>query len=423
MRKISRWKARDTVLTILFVTWIVSFMDRMIMSVAIPYIAVDYHLSPLEMGAVMSAFFASYSVAQIPGGLLADAYGVRKVATIAMLWWSGFTAITGAAANLTQMLIARVVFGLGEGVYPACAFKTVAVWFPKKERATATAIKLAAGPLGAAISPLVVGWVMNIWGWRSVFYSLFIPGVLIALLFWIFVTDTPSESRCISTEELREIEESISTRGSSAEGRPNLLGLIRDRSVLKYFCVLFAFDIAYWGFTTWLPTYLVKARHLSMGHMEVVASLPFFAGAIGCALGGWVSDKFFSVNRRVPVIATQLLSAVLLYLTFEASSMVMFVSCQTLAGFFLMSFFSAFWALPMNTVPKEHMGIVSGFINMAGQIAAFVAPISVGYLVGAARGDFGVTFTFLVVSLLASCAIVFTLPSKWEYAQNGAIHG
>jgi MFS family permease len=102
MRKTFRWKARHTVLSVLFTTWIVSWMDRAVMSVAIPYIAIDYHLSPLAMGVVMGAFFASYSISQIPGGLLADIFGVRRIATIAMLWWSVFTAITGAAANLTQ---------------------------------------------------------------------------------------------------------------------------------------------------------------------------------------------------------------------------------------------------------------------------------------------------------------------------------
>src|SRR5690349_8670127 len=113
-----RWQARHTVLSILFATWIVSYLDRIVMSVAIPYIAADYHLSPLAMGIVMSVFFAGYSISQIPGGVLADKFGVRKVATLAMLWWSVFTAATGAAGNLTQMLIIRFVFGLGEGVFP-----------------------------------------------------------------------------------------------------------------------------------------------------------------------------------------------------------------------------------------------------------------------------------------------------------------
>ena len=418
MGKSFQWKARHTVLSILFIVWIVSFMDRMVMSIAIPYIAVDYDLSPVEMGVVMSVFFAGYSISQIPGGLLADLLGVRRVATIAMLWWSVFTAITGAAANLTQMLIARFVFGLGEGVYPACGFKTIAVWFPKKERATANAIKFAAGPLGAALAPLAVVPIVSYWGWRTVFYCLFLPGVLIALLFWIFIPDKPSESSRVSPEELGEIEESGVVATQNLEKKVNLLKILKEPNVLNCFFVLFTFDIAYWGFTTWLPTYLVKARGFSMVQMGVAASLPEFAGIVGCIFGGWVSDKHFSNNRRVPIVASQLISAFLLYLTFTANSATMLVIYQTLAGLCLNFFFTTFWALPMNTVSKKFMGVTSAFINMAGQIAAFIAPIVVGYLVGAAGGNYNLSFMFLIASLLVSCAIVFTLPSKLQHLQE-----
>jgi sugar phosphate permease len=408
------WKARHTVLSILFVTWIVSFIDRMVMSVAIPYIAVDFHLTPLAMGIVMSAFFAGYSISQIPGGFLADIFGIRRVATTAMLWWSAFTALTGAAANVTQMLFVRFIFGLGEGVYPACGFKAIAVWFPKRERATANAIRWAAGPLGAALAPLAVVPIVSHWGWRTVFYCLFLPGVLISIFFWIFIPDKPSDSSRVSPEELSEIEASSVVATQKSEPKADLLKMLKEPNVLKCFFVLFNFDIAWWGFTTWLPTYLVQARGFSMREMSVAASLPHFAGAVGSIFGGWVSDRHFSSNRRIPIVAAQLMCALLLYLTFATNSAEMLVIYQTLAGFFFNIFFTAFWALPMNTVPKQFMGSISGFINMAGQIAAFISPIVVGYLVGAAGGNYGFSFMFLVVAVLVSCAIVFALPSKLQ---------
>lgn len=399
-------------LSVLFMTSIVSFMDRMVMSSVIPYIATDFHLSSIESGVVLSAFFASYSIVQIPGGLLADKFGVRRVTTIAMLWWSAFAALTGAAANLTQMLVARFLFGLGEGVFPAAAFKAVAVWFPQKERATANAIKLAASPLGGAIAPLFVVAIMSFGTWRTVFYCLFLPGVVMSLLFWMFVADKPSESRRVSPEELAEIEGADVTTAQTALPKVKFLDALKQPNILRYFIVLFSFDIGYWGFTSWLPTYLVKARGFSIVGMGVAASLPFFAATIGCVVGGWVSDRFFSDNRRLPIVATQLLAALLLYLMFVSTSVTMLIVCQTLAGFCLSFFTSAFWALPMSTVPKSLMGIISGAINMAGQIAAFISPILVGSLVQAAKGGFASTFGLLIGSILVSCAVVFTLPSK-----------
>jgi MFS family permease len=378
------------------------------MSVALPYISGEFHLAPWQSGMVLSAFFASYSISQIPGGILADLFGVRRVATISLVWWSAFTALTGAAANFTQMLVARFIFGLGEGVFPSCVFKSIALWFPKRERATANAIKMAAAPLGSALAPLVVVGIMSIWGWRHVFYVLFIPGFVIAIILWLFVANSPAESKYIDAEELSEINEGEQV-ADGAVTKITMSEVLRQPNILRYFLALFAYDIAYWGFTSWLPTYLVKARGFSMVQMGLAASLPFVAGTVGCVLGGWLSDRFLKNSRKLPIMVSQLAAAFLLGCSYFATSSLVLIVCQTLAGFFLNFFFSTFWALPMNTVPRRLMGVASGFINMAGQIAAFISPILIGYLVGIAGGSFGLTFGLLVGSLLVSCAIVTTI--------------
>ncbi len=418
MRRTIPWKPRHLVLSILSIAWVLSFVDRMAMSVAIPYIANDFHLSPLAMGAVLSAFYASYALSQIPGGLLADKFGVRRVVTIAMLWWSIATVFTGAAANLTQMLIARFGFGLGEGLYPGCGFKTIAVWFPKKERTTANALVFAAGDLGSALAPLIVGSIIAIWNWRTVFYVLFLPGVLIAMLFWKFVPDSPPESEFQAPEYATELDANAVNVTSQTDVKPSFLSILRHPNILKYFLVLFTFDIGYWGFASWLPTYLVKARGFTVAQMGLAASAPFFAGMIGGILGGWMSDKYFSTNRRRPIIATQLATAILLYLTFTTRNAALVVLFQALTGFFISFLTSAFWALPMNTIPKKLMGGAGGLINMGGQLAAFISPLVIGALVGASGGNYDLSFIFLIVALLASCAIAFTLPSQLQNLED-----
>lgn len=409
MRSTFRWKARHSVLSVLFVAWIVAFLDRMAIAVAMPYISADFHLSPLQSGLLLSAFFASYALSHIPGGLLADLFGVRRVATFAMLWWSAFTAITGAATSLGLMAIARFIFGLGEGVFPACAFKTISIWFPKRERATANALMIASNPLGVALSPLVVVAIMSVWGWRAVFFSLFLPGIIIALSFWLFVPDDPAKSRRVSAEELAEINADEAGVDQTLSLKPTFREIAGQPNIIRYFLISFCAGTALWGFTTWLPSYLVKARGFSMVEMGVAASLPFFAGTAGCVLGGWMSDRFFSADRRIPVIATQLVSASLLYLVLTVKSVTALIICQTLTGFCLTFFNTAFWALPMNTVPKRLMGVTSGFINMAAQIAAFISPILIGYLIGADGGRFDHVFILLIASALASAAIAVTL--------------
>ena len=334
------------------------------------------------------------------------------MAAAAMLWWSIFTATTGAVVSITQMLIVRFTFGLGEGVFPACAFKTIAVWFPKRERATASAIMLASNSLGIALSPLVVVAIMSVWGWRNVFYSLFIPGIAMAMLFLRFVPNSPLErahgAQGASTDSPRR----DAVFRDNAKVKPSFLKVVKERYMLRYFFAYFFFAIATWGFTTWLPTYLVTARNLSMSQMGMAASLPFLIGSIGSVLGGWMSERTFKSNRRTAIVLAAWLSALSLYLTFHAKTLVVLVVCQTSAGFFLMFFVSSFWALPVNTVPENLMGLASGAINTAGQIAAFISPLILGFIVDAAKGDYKWAFLLLVTSLVVSSAIALALPSK-----------
>lgn len=415
------WKSRHSVLSVIVLVFLIASIDRIAMSVAIPYVAADLGLTPVQMGAVMSAFFISYSISQVPGGILADRFGVRPVATIALAWWSVFTAVTGAASNLWQLVATRFVFGLGEGVFPACAFKTVAMWYPKRKRATANSIMFAATFLGSALAPLIVVAIIAMWGWREVFFALFLPGVVMAAVFWRVIPNHPAAKREIAAEELVEILTDQEEESRNAEpGKETLATILLNSVVIRYFLVIFTFDLTYWGFTTWLPTYLVNARGFSLVEMGITASMPAFAGTVGCIIAGWMSDRFFSNHRRLPIVVSQLVAAVLLYLMFHADSTTALIVYQTLAGFFLMFFFGVFWALPMNSVPARHMGVTGGFINMAGQFAAVVAPLAIGYLVQISNGGFGLTFGFFIVALLVSVGIVLTLPSPASTKTKGA---
>lgn len=392
------------------------------MAVALPYISSDFQLTPVQSGALMSAFFVGYSLMHIPGGVLADKFGVRRVAAGALVWWSAFTAITGVAANFMQMLWVRLFFGLGEGMFPACAFKTIAIWFSKKERATANAIMLAANPLGIALSPIIVVAIMSAWGWRGVFFALFVPGIVVALLFWMFIPDNPPDSRQAEGEHGAAIDNHEGENEAPSESEASWIDLLRLDNIHAYFSAYFTYAITVWGFTVWLPSYLVNEKGLSMTHMGLAASAPFLVGAIGCITGGWISDRFFRSRRKIPIVVANLIAALCLFLAYMSESVAFAVVCQTVAGFFLMTFLSSFWALPMNTIPKTMMGAASGFINMAGQIAGIVSPILIGYLIEISGGQYGIAWLFMVGCLIASCLVVMTIRLEPEVPQEQAVH-
>lgn len=210
------WKKRYTAITIVFTVWLLSYMDRMVMATAIPYIAKEFDLSPVAMGVVLSSFFAGYFVCQIPGGILADKFGARKVMTGAVLWWSVFTAVTGAASSLVQMIWIRFVFGIGEGLAPAATWRALANWTSMKDRGIANGLMMSSNALGPALAPLFVVAIMQAWGWRAVFYSLLIPGVLLCLWIWRSLPDRPVDCKGITQEELAELQENKEELGTSS---------------------------------------------------------------------------------------------------------------------------------------------------------------------------------------------------------------
>lgn len=407
-------KRRYLVLITLFIIWFFCTMDRMLMSVAIPYIAKDFDLTPLAMGVVLSAFFGAYSLANLPGGYLADKYGAKKIASIAILWWSFFTIITGMVANLTQMLSCRAIFGLGEGVFPGCSFKLMSAWFSKKEMGKAMGIRLSANSFGAAMTPIVVVAIMAAFGWRYAFYLLGLIGIPLIIIWRLFITDKPSLDKRVSAGELALIE------GDDAQQKINeqkikTNTLLKNPVIWRFLIILFGLDMTYWGFSSWVPSFLVQARGFSMAKMGIAASLPWFGGILGCVLGGWVSDKFFKNSRRgrrVPLVVSPVLAAIFLYLTVTAASPTMIVVWLSLAGTFVNFSISAFWALPLTVIPTSVMGTVGGAINFAGQAAAFLSPMIMGYLVQASGGAFYSAFMLLVGSTLFSCLLTFTVKDE-----------
>ena len=152
------WKARYTVLTLIWLAWLLSFLDRMVMSVSLPYIGKDLNLDTTQQGLIISAFFIGYAAFQIPGGLLADKFGSRKIMAIGIAWWSVFTSLTGAVLTLPLMLAVRFFFGIGEGCFPSASWKMISTYFPSKERGRATAIQSTVNTLGPALAEMLAGF-------------------------------------------------------------------------------------------------------------------------------------------------------------------------------------------------------------------------------------------------------------------------
>jgi MFS family permease len=244
-----RWKARYSVLSAIWFGWMFSFLDRMVMSVSLPFIGKDLNIDTTMQGAILSAFFAGYALFQIPGGLLADKFGFRRMMAIGITWWSVFTALTGMIVSYPIMLVVRCLFGIGEGCFPGATWKCIATYFPPKQRATATAIQSTVNTLGPAVASLVAASIIAAFGWRTVFIVLAFPGLLIGIYCWKYVKDNPAEHGRMTPSELAELEAGeIQGTSSASQGGITFKEFLRKPILWQMVGIWFFFDITFWGF-------------------------------------------------------------------------------------------------------------------------------------------------------------------------------
>lgn len=400
------WRLRYTILVLIIFGWIFSFLDRMVMSLALPFVGKEFSLDATGQGAILSAFFAGYALFQIPGGYLADRYGSRMTMAAGISWWSAFTALTGTIVSYPLMLACRFVFGIGEGCFPGASFKAVATYFPSAQKGTAIAVMGTINTLGPAIATLIGAGIIAAYGWRAVFIAMGLPGFIVALLIWWYYKDNPAEHPHMSKHELAELDQP-GDRPAAGRG-VTYLEVLKSPVLWQMLIIWFLFAITFWGFISWLPSYLMKARGFSLIKTGITGSLPFFVGTFGSLLGGWLSD-YLKRGRKWLFVVSSALTACFLYLTFTVPSADLAVLYQCIGAFFLLFALSSLWGIIIKQFPANIMGSASGTINVGSQVAGFISPLVMGYLIDLYKGSFDAAFIFLILAVSASALLAITI--------------
>jgi len=243
---------------------------------------------------------------------------------------------------------------------------------------------------------------MNAFGWRMAFYIISVPGFVVALGAYWLLRDRPADHPRVNPEELAEIGNDEQT-----QRKITFSELLQYPVLWQLFVIYMLWDVTWWGFGAWLPSYLFKVRGFSMAHTGWVTAMPYAAGFIGVSVAGWISDR---TGRRKTVLAVVLVGiAVFLVLTAIAPNVTTAVICLTAAGFFLPAVHGPFWALPMDMLPSRVMGYAAGFVNTGGQIAGIASPIVIGALIQW-TGSYYAGFIFMAISATISALLVATLP-------------
>ncbi len=416
-----QWRVRNKMLLVLWLIFLISYLDRVNFSVALPAISAEFGLTAQEKGWVLSAFFVGYGLLQVMAGLLVDKLGARLTMTFALTWWSVFTAVTGMVSGLWGLLIVRPMFGAGEAMHPPASWKIISQWFPKKEQVRANSLNLCSIALGPAFAPLLVVTMMDWWGWRGVFYAFAVPGFLIAILCWAYMRDRPADHPSMTKEELEEINAGLpeaKVEASKEEKREAMMQALKQPSLWVLMAVYLLFGIAFWGFLSWLPSYLVEARGFDMKKMGIVASIPFFVSFVAMLVADKVCNLCFKGKKQLFVATCYMLGALFMWLSFTAETekmCILFLTLTASIGIFMP--FGAFWAISMEVLPSKIMGFASGFINTGGQIGGFIAPMVIGYLVQMYAGSYWAGFAFMEISLVLSALLLLVVRPNAERAQ------
>ncbi|HSQ77615.1 MAG TPA: MFS transporter [Nitrospirota bacterium] len=373
---------RYKILALLFLVSLLTFLDRVNISVAGKYINEAYGFSPVQYGIIFSAFVAGYMFFQLPGGYLSDRFGPRAVLTGAILWWSAFTVLTALAGALVtarlfgafgSFILVRFLIGIGEGVAFPASSKVVSVWIPYRNRALANGILLAGIGAGSALTPPLIIWIISRWGWQSTFYICGTIGVGVALLWHGYARNTPQDHPGVNKAEL----EAISDLPEKRAGLTDVDLIVKDRGMLFLSASYFVFGYIIYIYYSWFFLYLVNVKHIEIAKGSVLAAMPFLTMAITAPLGGYLSDRLCNRmgfrGRKILGVSGMAMVALTIALGSLAQNLLTAVFLLSAGAGFLFLTVGSYWAAATDLHPDK-AGSATGFMNTLANVGGIISP-------------------------------------------------
>ena len=389
-------------MVLLVVGMIICYAHRNALSVASPFMIQELNLSPTVMGILLSAFFWSYSLMQIPAGWIVDRVGVKSAYAAGFLVWSIASAVTGFANGLITLVFLRMLLGIGQSVaFPASA-RAVANWFQNMERGTVTGGYLAGVRYGQALIAFVGAFFLASYSWKLFFLIIGIVPLL-WLIPWFRLLgkweDNPTEISKI---------EATASPVKTASFFSNV-ALLKDRTVFGIFLGFFAYDYAWFVYTTWLPGYLMLERKFTAIEMGIYSSAPFVIMSIIILISGALSDLLIRRGfpeiwvRKVFIVVGMLIGCLIVPAGLVEDKMTsVWLLTISLCGLGICS--PNTWTLTQAICSKNKVGTVSGIQNFGGNLGGVIAPALTGFIATQTRSfSLAMSFTgaILVVGIIA----------------------
>lgn len=407
---------RWTIVALLFFATTINYIDRQVFGILAPLLEDEIGWSEAQYGMITSAFTFAYGFGFLFVGRMLDRFGVRRGFSAAIISWSVAAAAHAFASTGMGFAVARAALGLGEsGNFPG-AIKTVAEWFPKKERALATGIFNAGSNVGAIGAPLLVPWITLMWGWR---WAFIVTGALgfVWLVFWLAVYREPETHPKVSEAELAFIR---SDPAESTEAIP-WLSLLGHRQTWAFFMGKFMTDPVWWFYLFWLPKFLDTRWGVTLAGLAAPLVVIYLVADVGSVGGGWVSSAFikrgWSVNAGRKV--TMLIAAVMIVPTMlapHAANMWVAVAIVSVAAAAHQWWSANLFTTASDMFPRRAVASVVGIGGFAGAMGGVLFQLTVGYVLQATGSNYSLIFVFCGLAYLAALLTIHLLVPRLEPA-------
>ncbi|HEX8268219.1 MAG TPA: MFS transporter [Pyrinomonadaceae bacterium] len=405
------------IIGLVFLATLINYIDRLTLSVLAPVITKDLGLSNTEYGSIATWFLFAYTISQTLSGKLYDRVGIKKGFTVSIVVWSLAAMAHAFTKSLSGLSAVRFVLGLGEaGNWPGAA-KTVAEWFPVRQRAFGMAIFNSGAAIGSIVAPpFIVGLTAYFGHWQPTFLITGSLGFIWLVLWWVFY-DSPENHQWLTNKERVLIceDEEIAAAVESAETATSWSSLLGYRQVWAIVLARFLVDPVWWLYITWLPLYLANVRGFDLRQIGYFAWVPFVAADAGSLFGGWFSG--FLIGRGWSVDAARKAVIALAACLMPAGILAAFVTdsmlALTLIGVVLFGFqvwINNVQTLPSDFFPKTAVGSVAGLGGTGAGIGSMIFIFTTGWVVD----NFSYTPILVVAGLLPvlGTIVLFALMGK-----------
>lgn len=373
-----RWR----ILALLFFATTINYIDRQVIGILKPFIASDLGWSEADYGYIVSAFQIAYAIGLLLTGRFLDRFGTRIGYLWAVVIWSFAGMAHAFAKGVFSFAVARFTLGLGEAANFPAAVKSVAEWFPKKERALATGLFNSGSTVGAIIAPVIVSGITLAFGWQ---WAFIITGALgfIWVVFWRMFYREPSKNQKLSKSEFEYINQDAEV---TAEGESiKWIELFKYRQTAVICFTRFISDWVWWFFLFWIPDFLHKMHGVDIKSVVLPVIIIYTVSSIGGIAGGWISSKFIQMGKSIDFARkTTILMCALIILPVMFVSKVadiwVAVALISLAAAGHQGWASNIFTIVSDIYPKSIVGSMTGLSGFAGAIGGALSATFVGIL-------------------------------------------